>query len=98
MKKEQVIAVVIVGIILLVVIILIARNLTSTSSSNIEGGTVTKTGGIGDFLTNIFGNLFSPKEPTPITKYCDCSKPGFTVNGAVDFNCRVGGLFYDKEC
>lgn len=92
------IAVIIVGVILYAIF---ARKSTTTHS----GGGGTSQGGLGNFVSGLFGgagtwlgNIFGPKGGSGGTKYCDCSREGYAADGTADNNCKPGGLFYDSEC
>lgn len=61
-----------------------------------------------DTLLNIFNELFGNGQAKEyycrifpkacVKKYCDCSKPGFAVDGAADSFCNEGGLQFEKDC
>ncbi len=91
MKKETVIVLIVVGIILLIVIFFIAKNLTKTTTTTGGGATTTTTAGIGGFLTNIIGGIFTPKDPCDKPeRQCDPNKKGWNVSGLPDMCCDFG--------
>lgn len=94
MKKGQIIALSVLGVILIVIIIVIAKNIQTKSETTTGGTTNVVTKGLAD-IYDIFTGFFKKK---PVTPYCDCSKPGFTSDGAADSSCNVGGIFYDQGC
>lgn len=64
--------------------------------------TTTTTPGILDTVQTQFCKLF-PKSKlcggkSSPTKYCDCERPGYAMDGTEDSNCKEGHLFYDQDC
>lgn len=109
MKNPKLIIGIIAIVILLIIFFVVYKNSKRVTTKSTEVNT--QQASFWDAISNLFNpkegtssgggqstwcKIF-PKSCKP-KKYCDCSKPGFAIDGIADSLCKEDGLKFELDC